>query len=116
MDFNLLLKSIRKEARLTQEELASVLGVSKILIAKLETGKKDPTKRFLYKLAKGLLVSPKSLGTFLMSESENTDRLTGLEQKIISLGEKLQKMLIKKKAKHLKEIYDKIKTQHKVRI
>lgn len=60
--FSTYLRQLRKEARLTQEELAQTLGVSNTYIHQLETGKIDaPTEERARQLAEILGVSPGEL-------------------------------------------------------
>jgi transcriptional regulator with XRE-family HTH domain len=48
------LKAIRERRGLTQEQLAEKSGVSRTYLARLETGRQDPTLSTLEKLAKAL--------------------------------------------------------------
>lgn len=98
-----LIKKIRTEAGLTQDEFAKALEVSSILITKIETGQKDVSKSLLLKIARVLDVSPRSITPFLFSENEDvTNKLSGIEKGLISLGEKMQEYLIKDRAQTLK--------------
>ena len=63
--FPQLLKKIRNEAGLTQEDLASVLEVSTVLIAMVETGQKEVSKNLIERLAKKLEVSSSSITPFI---------------------------------------------------
>ena len=101
-NFQDLLKQIRKESDLTQEELARVLDVSTILISMLETGQKDVSKNFIEKLAKKLNVHPSSIAPFVFTGDKKT-KLSGIEKQMILISEKLQTYLIKIKAKNLKQ-------------
>jgi transcriptional regulator with XRE-family HTH domain len=47
-------KEYRERRRLTQEALAERAGISRTYLARLETGKHDPTANVLKKLAKAL--------------------------------------------------------------
>ena len=101
--FPTLLKSIREEAGLTQIQMASVLGVSTVLISMVETGKKEVSKSLIYKLSFKLGVHPSSIVPFLFIEEDfSTKKLSGPEKQLISIGDKLQDYLIKVKAKKLK--------------
>ena len=93
-----LLKGIRKTAGLTQQELADLLGVHKMLIAMLETGKREMTKDFIDKLAKALGVSSFSISPVLYA---NEERPSGLAGKLVDLAEALQETLVTKTAKRL---------------
>jgi transcriptional regulator with XRE-family HTH domain len=50
----LRVKHYRERRRLTQEQLAERAGISRTYLARLETGKHDPTATVLEKLAKAL--------------------------------------------------------------
>jgi transcriptional regulator with XRE-family HTH domain len=55
------LKILRRRKGLTQEDLARLLGVSRITIARWETGQRFPTTEQLIKLSEILGVSPEEL-------------------------------------------------------
>jgi len=48
------LKALRERRGLTQEQLSEKSGVSRTYLARLETGRQDPTLSTLEKLAKAL--------------------------------------------------------------
>ena len=99
-----LIKQIRKESELTQNEFANVLGVSPILISKVETGQKEVSKGLVKKIAAKLEISPGTLFPFIfIDEKENLNDLTGIERKLMELGSKMQTELIKTKSKKLKK-------------
>lgn len=54
--FIMRLKQLRADNGLTQEALAKKANISRVYIARLETGKQDPTLTTLMKLAKALKV------------------------------------------------------------
>lgn len=97
-----LLKKIREESNLTQDQLATAVGVSEVLITMIETGQKEVSKSFIVKLAEGLKVSPNSITPFIF-DTDNSKSLSNIEKQMIKLGEKLQIELIKNKAKNLKK-------------
>jgi len=101
-NFQDLLKQIRKESDLTQEELARALDVSTILISMIEIGKKEVSRNFIEKLAEKLDVHPSSIAPFVFTEDDSTN-LSGVEKKLISVGEQLQTYLIKTQSKRLKK-------------
>ncbi|MDO8686722.1 MAG: helix-turn-helix transcriptional regulator [Candidatus Berkelbacteria bacterium] len=102
--FPKLLKKIRNEADLTQEDLARVLEVSTVLIAMVETGRKEVSKNFIERLAKKMGVSSSSITPFIfISNDINLRKLSGVEKKLLQVGGHLQDFLIKKKAKNLKK-------------
>jgi transcriptional regulator with XRE-family HTH domain len=99
-----LLKKIREEGNLTQEDLAVALSVSTVLIAMIESKQKDVSKGFIIKLADKLDVHPSSITPFLFSDdSYKIKDVSGIEKSLIRVGEKLQNYLIKNKAKKLKQ-------------
>jgi transcriptional regulator with XRE-family HTH domain len=54
--FIVRLKKLRADRGMTQEALAEKAGISRVYIARLETGRQDPTLATLKKLAKALKV------------------------------------------------------------
>ncbi|MFH1236679.1 MAG: helix-turn-helix transcriptional regulator [Parcubacteria group bacterium] len=101
--FSTLIREIRKEANLTQAELAQVLGVSTVLITMIETGEKDVSKNLITRLAKKMSVHPSSITPFIFM-TEDTQHTTNskLEKKLVEWGEKMQVMLIKDRSKMLR--------------
>jgi len=103
MNFSDLIKQIRKESGLTQSQLATVLGVSTVLIAMIETGQKPASKNMVVRLAKALNVHPLSLAPSLFFDIDGRkNKLSGVEKSLIDLGMKLQEKLIKEKSGILK--------------
>ncbi len=97
-----LLKEIRHETGLTQSAFAEKLNVSAVLVAMLETGQKEPTKKFVENLAHKMRVMPQSIIPFVYNINKyNEDYMSKLEKDLIKLGMKLQHDLIKKKAKNI---------------
>lgn len=99
--FPYLLKEIRRTADLTQEEFASVLGVSALLISLIENGKREPSKKFMIELAEKMDVHPLSLFPFAAYEDVQVTLYSPLEKSIIAVGEKLQIQLVQRNAKNL---------------
>jgi transcriptional regulator with XRE-family HTH domain len=56
MDFRL--RQVRTQLGLTQDALASRLGVSRVLISYLECGRKSPTLAFVAEIAQAIDVPP----------------------------------------------------------
>lgn len=76
MEFSERLKELRKQAHLTQVELASKLGVVQSSYADWERGKKKPTQDNLVKIAQILNVSV----DYLVGNSQDTsDELDNIE-------------------------------------
>jgi transcriptional regulator with XRE-family HTH domain len=99
-----LIKKIREEAELTQAQFASVVGVSAILIAMVESGQKEVSKNLIKKIAEKLGVHPTSITPFLfVDEGGLTETSHGIEKSFVKLGEKMQEFLIKKRAKKLRQ-------------
>lgn len=103
--FSELIKQIRKEAGLTQATFAKRIGVSKVLVTMIETNQKEVSKKFLQKLARSLDVHPASITPLSYQDYEyfQNNKISPIEERIISLGEKMQKHLIKNRSKHLKK-------------
>jgi len=101
LTFHDLLKRLRSEANMTQQQFADALGISKILLVLLENGKKEPSRKFISHLAKKLHVHPISIMPFLTYDSAIApENLSRFEVKLISLGESLQKRLIKQTSQY----------------
>lgn len=96
-----ILKSIRKEAGLTQAGLAKRIGVSTILVSMVEAGQRDASKSLIVKLAKAMGIHPSSIAPFLFISEESQP--SKIEKMLISFGEKMQDILIKEKSKNLKK-------------
>lgn len=56
--FGKVLRVARKEAGLTQEELAHAAKVDRTFVSMIERGERQPTVRVLFKLADALNTSP----------------------------------------------------------
>jgi transcriptional regulator with XRE-family HTH domain len=99
-----LLKKIRKEADLTQEDLAAILDVSTVLITLLETGKRQVSRNFIETLAKKLKVHPNSIAPFVfVAKDVDVKKLSSVEKSLLRIGTNLQEFLIKRKANNLKK-------------
>ncbi len=99
LSFPELLKEIRKNAGLTQQKLSEKLDVSKVLIVKLENGTKEPSKKFISTLSKQLDVNPVAILPFVAYD--RSIKISNIEKKILKIGNNLQEILIRKKAKRL---------------
>lgn len=76
MEFSERLKNLRKEARLTQVDVASKLGISQPAYASWERGVKKPTQENLVKIAQVLNVSVDYL---VGNSEEKLDELDNIE-------------------------------------
>ena len=76
MEFSERLKTLRKEAGLTQVDVASKLGISQPAYASWERGVKKPTQENLVKLSKILYVSVDYL---LGNTEEKSDEIDNIE-------------------------------------
>lgn len=76
MEFSERLKDLRKQAHLTQVELAKILGIVQSSYADWERGKKKPTQENLVKIAQILNVSVDYL---IGNSEENSDVLENIE-------------------------------------
>jgi len=93
MDFNSMLKTLRKNAGLTQTELAEQLGVSQVTIVHYEQGKKKPEMDKVPKLAKILGVSIEELfGTKPTAHKGNTKSKFHGNKRVIKLAESFEKL------------------------
>ncbi|MCR8969884.1 helix-turn-helix transcriptional regulator [Facklamia sp. 7083-14-GEN3] len=63
------LKGLRKELKLTQEELAKMVGVSRNTISSIETGQYNPTAKLAYLLC--LALDKKFEEIFYLSTRDN---------------------------------------------
>ena len=96
-----LIRKIREEAGLTQAEFARSINVSAVLIAMVETGQKEVSKNLLIKLAEKMKVHPASITPFLfISKDEPVEKNSEIERMLIKWGEKMQRHLIKDRAKN----------------
>jgi transcriptional regulator with XRE-family HTH domain len=76
--------------------------VSAILISKLESNEREPSKQLIKSLAARLDVTPFSLSPFLTGDAASSfDSLSGFEKRFYELGMKIQKDLVTNKAKNL---------------
>lgn len=79
------------------------MEVSPILIAMIESGQRGVSKKFIDKLASNLGVNSSSITPFLyLNGDTQLSDISGLEKQLLSIGSKLQKHLIEKKAKNLR--------------
>lgn len=107
MNFSSLIRTIREEARLTQSEFAKALGVSTVLIAMVETGQKEVSKKLIVKLAECLDVHPASITPFLFGDTKaSSTQLSAPEKMLLGWGERMQRLLIKKRAGALRKYAD----------
>ena len=87
---------------MTQGQFAESIGVSKILVAKVESNEKEATKFLVQAVANKLEVHPSVLMPFVpIGKEDDFENLTGIEKKFITLGAQLQTALINKKSKLL---------------
>ena len=75
------LKELRKAKKITQEQLADIIGVSQSLIALIEKGKRDIDFTLAEQLAKALNVKPYEL----MPEEWQPQPITPAEQQILDM-------------------------------
>ena len=102
--FSELIKKIRNEAGLTQAQFAKAMGVSTVLIAMIESGQKEVSKKLILRLAKEMDVHPSSITPFIFIDNSFNNRgVSKIEQPFIHWGEKIQKILIEDRSKRLKK-------------
>lgn len=93
-DVGPLLKQARSNARLTQGQLAERSGVSKAMLSQIESGKKNPTIRVLYQVARGLectvselleLPRPQRIDVVRAGDAQTlVDAENGLERRLLA--------------------------------
>lgn len=99
-----LIRKIRTKAGLTQAEFAVAIEVSPVLIAMVESGQKDVSKKLLRKIADALQVHPASITPFLYGdEQRDGQNVSGIEKQFLVWGTKLQDHLINDRSKLLKK-------------
>jgi transcriptional regulator with XRE-family HTH domain len=59
--FGAVFRSVRNEAKLTQEEVALAATVDRTFVSLIERGQRQPTIRVLFKLAQAVNTTPSSL-------------------------------------------------------
>lgn len=82
MDFGKRLKTLRKQASLTQQQLASRIGVTKSVISFYELQERSPSPEILIKLAGVFHVSTDYL---LGLDRRNTIDVSGLDDEDIAI-------------------------------
>lgn len=102
-NFPKLLKFIRAESWLNQEQFADKLWVSMAIIGMYECWSREPSKKIINKLADKLQISRFSLAPFITTEVMDIEDLSSIEQKIVNVWTKLQMKLIQKKIYLLKD-------------
>jgi transcriptional regulator with XRE-family HTH domain len=99
-----LIKKIRNESGLRQDEFAAALGVSTVLISMVETGQKEVSKNLLVRLAERMEVHPASITPFLFIEKDKPlESITSIERTFIKWGEQMQSHLIHERSKLLRQ-------------
>jgi transcriptional regulator with XRE-family HTH domain len=61
MAFGKVLRAVRKEVGLTQEQLALAAEIDRTFVSLIERGERQPTVRVLFRLATALRVPPSQL-------------------------------------------------------
>lgn len=97
MDFGLRLKTLRKQAGLTQQQLAVQLGITKSVVSFYELQERSPSPDVLVKLAQIFHVSTDYL---LGLDTAETIDVSGLDEKDISALRTLADSLRSKKFMH----------------
>lgn len=76
--FGLVLRTLRKKAGLSQEQLALEAGVERNFVSLIERGVNQPTIRVIFKLASALQISPseilKAVEQHLVATQLNSDK------------------------------------------
>jgi len=74
-NIKIILKALRKFNRMTQEELANKLQMSRAYLCEIENGKKKPTLELIYKYAKVFGIKPHFILQFA-EDKNKTPKLT----------------------------------------
>lgn len=83
------IKKTRKQANLTQRQLAEKLAVSQAMIAQYESGERNPKRETVEKIAKALGVDPFSLYSFDMATAALSDNIDQKEHGLLTNYRKL---------------------------
>lgn len=75
--FGQVLRAVRKEVGLTQEELALTADIDRTFVSMIERGERQPTVRVIFRLAAALRVSPSQLILLTEQSVENGRRHDG---------------------------------------
>lgn len=92
VEFGDKLRQLRKERKLTQKELANLIGVKNSVISFYEVGDRTPSLEVLIKLSKALHISTDVLLGIDKSEVINVSGLSENDKQIVqSLVDRLRK-------------------------
>lgn len=75
-NIKIILKSIRKFNRMTQEQVSEKLGISRAYLCEIETGKKKPTLELIYKYSNVFQIKPHLILQFAESKNPLKNKLT----------------------------------------
>lgn len=75
--FGKVLRAVRKEVGLTQEELALAAEIDRTFVSLIERGERQPTVRVIFRLADALRVSPSRLIELTEQRVDNRDSQGG---------------------------------------
>lgn len=110
MEFKDILKNLRKEKGLTQEQLASSIGVSEITIRSYEAGRREPNSQTMVALEEYFNVS----GSYLRGETEvrepmiwdDTEIMSNFEKDFLISMKSLSEVCLKQSKKNQKLLFD----------
>ncbi len=110
MEFKDILKNLRKEKGLTQEQLASSIGVSEITIRSYEAGRREPNSQTMVALEEYFNVS----GSYLRGETEvrepmiwdDTEIMSDFEKDFLISMKSLSEVCLKQTDKNKKLLFD----------
>lgn len=110
MEFKDILKNLRKEKGLTQEQLASSIGVSEITIRSYEAGRREPNSQTMVALEEYFNVS----GSYLRGETEvrepmiwdDTEIMSDFEKDFLISMKSLSDVCLKQTDKNKKLLFD----------
>ena len=76
------IQSFRKFKKLTQEQLAEIIGIDVVSLSKIETGRNYPASENLEKIARALDVLPYELFVFKKEEKDNKELVSKIKKNI----------------------------------
>lgn len=104
-----LIRDIRKETGLNQEQFAKTLGISKILLALIETDQRNPSALFMEKLSSQMGVHVSTLLPFsALYEIDEKNQLSSIEKKLLNWSKDMRDYMLTKGVYKIKQNYNEI--------
>lgn len=102
------IKEIRQGSWLNQEEFAKTLGVSKILIAMVESWQKSASKDLVWKLSEVLEIWKYTLFPFIDEENYQIESLSLVEKMMLENMEKVRDYILSKRVRKITDKHDEL--------